>query len=569
MLKSLHIHNFALIADTRIELEPGFNVFSGETGAGKSILIDALGIALGSRASTEYIRDGEDHYWVQAVFDISGLQSILPILLEYGIEVDEDFLFLRRKVLKSGKSVTMVNGVQVPLSLLQKLSEQLIDIHGQHENQRLLKAGEPLNLIDLYGSEDIDDLLSDYKVKYNDYISISQELERLNSQNVDREKISERLEWEINEIESAKLFSGEEEALQETAKKLTNSTKIMSAAAAAYDLLNGNENGIQGVLDSLSEARDKISSALAYDKELEVFYSAFDNAWLTLEDARQSLSNYIEKDDFDPAYLTEVQERLDLWYRLKKKYGNSFEKIQGYLSDAKEHLSELSLITDRIDNKKSQLKVLSETLKKIANELTSARTLIAAKFEKLVTQHIRDLAMPQGKFQVVLTKKAELGSSGSDDAQFYFTANLGQEARLLSKVASGGELSRIALAIKTVLLEKSGVPTMVFDEIDTGVGGVTAQKMAEKIAIIASVRQVLCITHLAQIATFADNHLYIEKIVENNKTSTSVKTLDAKERVTEIMRMAGGNNISEASRINAEQLLLMAEKIKNDLKRDL
>ena len=569
MLKSLHIHNFALIADTRIELEPGFNVFSGETGAGKSILIDALGIALGSRASTEYIRDGEDHYWVQAVFDISGLQSILPILLEYGIEVDEDFLFLRRKVLKSGKSVTMVNGVQVPLSLLQKLSEQLIDIHGQHENQRLLKAGEPLNLIDLYGSEDIDDLLSDYKVKYNDYISISQELERLNSQNVDREKISERLEWEINEIESAKLFSGEEEALQESAKKLTNSTKIMSAAAAAYDLLNGNENGIQGVLDSLSEARDKISSALAYDKELEVFYSAFDNAWLTLEDARQSLSNYIEKDDFDPAYLTEVQERLDLWYRLKKKYGNSFEKIQGYLSDAKEHLSELSLITDRIDNKKSQLKVLSETLKKIANELTSARTLIAAKFEKLVTQHIRDLAMPQGKFQVVLTKKAELGSSGSDDAQFYFTANLGQEARLLSKVASGGELSRIALAIKTVLLEKSGVPTMVFDEIDTGVGGVTAQKMAEKIAIIASVRQVLCITHLAQIATFADNHLYIEKIVENNKTSTSVKTLDAKERVTEIMRMAGGNNISEASRINAEQLLLMAEKIKNDLKRDL
>ncbi len=569
MLKSLHIHNFALIADTRIELEPGFNVFSGETGAGKSILIDALGIALGSRASTEYIRDGEDHYWVQAVFDISGLQSILPILLEYGIEVDEDFLFLRRKVLKSGKSVTMVNGVQVPLSLLQKLSEQLIDIHGQHENQRLLKAGEPLNLIDLYGSEDIDDLLSDYKVKYNDYISISQELERLNSQNVDREKISERLEWEINEIESAKLFSGEEEALQETAKKLTNSTKIMSAAAAAYDLLNGNENGIQGVLDSLSEARDKISSALAYDKELEVFYSAFDNAWLTLEDARQSLSNYIEKDDFDPAYLTEVQERLDLWYRLKKKYGNSFEKIQGYLSDAKEHLSELSLITDRIDNKKSQLKVLSETLKKIANELTSARTLIAAKFEELVTQHIRDLAMPQGKFQLVLTKKAELGSSGSDDAQFYFTANLGQEARLLSKVASGGELSRIALAIKTVLLEKSGVPTMVFDEIDTGVGGVTAQKMAEKIAIIASVRQVLCITHLAQIATFADNHLYIEKIVENNKTSTSVKILDAKERVTEIMRMAGGNNISEASRINAEQLLLMAEKIKNDLKRDL
>jgi len=565
MLKSLHVHNFALIADTRIELEPGFNVFSGETGAGKSILIDALGIVLGSRASAEYIRDGEDHYWVQAVFDISGLQAILPILFEYGIEVDEDFLFIRRKVLKSGKSVTMVNGVQVPLGLLQKLSEQLIDIHGQHENQRLLKVGEPLNLVDLYGSEVIDDLLRNYKDKYNDYLSIRQELEILNSQNADREKISERLEWEINEIESAKLFSGEEEALQETAKKLTNSTKIMSASTAAYDLLNGNENGIQGVMDSLSEARDKISSVLVYDKELEVFYNAFDNAWLTLEDARQSLSNYIEKDDFDPAYLTYVQERLDLWYRLKKKYGNTFAKIEDYLSVSKEQLNELSLITDRIDNKKSQLRVISETLKKEAKELTFARALIADKFEKLVTQHIRDLAMPQGKFQIILAKKPEIGPNGVDDAQFYFTANLGQEARLLSKVASGGELSRIALAIKTVLLEKSGVPTMVFDEIDTGVGGVTAQKMAEKIAIIANVRQVLCITHLAQIATFADNHLYIEKVVENNKTSTLVKTLEREERITEIMRMAGGNNISEASRTNAKQLLLMAEKIKDGI----
>ena len=565
MLKSLHVHNFALISDTRIELEPGFNVFTGETGAGKSILIDALGIVLGSRASAEYIRDGEDHYWVQAVFDISALQTILPILFEYGIEVDEDFLFLRRKVLKSGKSVTMVNGVQVPLSLLQKLSEQLIDIHGQHENQRILKAGEPLNLIDLYGSDDIDNLLRDYKYKYSDYLSIIQELETLNSQNADREKISERLEWEIHEIEAAKLLSSEEETLQETAKKLTNSTRIMSAAAAAYDLLNGNEKGISGVLDGLSEARDKISSALIYDKELEAFYSAFDNAWLTLEDARQSLSNYIEKDDFDPACLAEVQERLDLWYRLKKKYGNTFAKIEDYLSVSKEQLNELSLITDRIDNKKSQLRVISETLKKEAKELTFARALIADKFEKLVTQHIRDLAMPQGKFQIILAKKPEIGPNGVDDAQFYFTANLGQEARLLSKVASGGELSRIALAIKTVLLEKSGVPTMVFDEIDTGVGGVTAQKMAEKIAIIANVRQVLCITHLAQIATFADNHLYIEKVVENNKTSTLVKTLEREERITEIMRMAGGNNISEASRTNAKQLLLMAEKIKDGI----
>lgn len=318
-------------------------------------------------------------------------------------------------------------------------------------------------------------------------------------------------------------------------------------------------------MDSLSEARDKISSVLVYDKELEVFYNAFDNAWLTLEDARQSLSNYIEKDDFDPAYLTYVQERLDLWYRLKKKYGNTFAKIEDYLSVSKEQLNELSLITDRIDNKKSQMRVISETLKKEAKELTFARALIADKFEKLVTQHIRDLAMPQGKFQIILAKKPEIGPNGVDDAQFYFTANLGQEARLLSKVASGGELSRIALAIKTVLLEKSGVPTMVFDEIDTGVGGVTAQKMAEKIAIIANVRQVLCITHLAQIATFADNHLYIEKVVENNKTSTLVKTLEREERITEIMRMAGGNNISEASRTNAEQLLLMAEKIKDGI----
>ena len=567
MLKSLHVHNFALIADAMIELEPGFNVFSGETGAGKSILIDALGIVLGNRASTEYIRDGEDHFWVQAVFDISDLCELGKILEEYGIEVEEDYLFLRRKVAKSGKSLTTVNGIQVPLALLQQLSEQLLDIHGQHENQRLLKSGEPLNLIDLYGSMEIDVLLRDYRAKYAEYVDLKQELEDLDVKNANRGQIAENLEWEINEIESAALSPGEEDALQETAKKLTNSTKIIGAASSSYELLNGNENGMPGILDNLSEVRNKLAGIISFDKEIENFYNIFESAWLTLEDARQSLGLYIENNDFDPAYLTKVQERLDLLFKLKKKYGPGLEDVLGYLLKAKAQLSELESLTEKIEQKQKLLHSLSDSLKIKAGELTCARKKIAGLFSELVSQHIKDLAMPQGEFRVQLSVRPEFGPAGCDEAQFYFTANLGQEFRLLTKVASGGELSRVALAIKTVLLEKSGVPTMVFDEIDSGVGGVTAQKMAEKIAIIASMRQVLCVTHLAQIASFADNHLYIEKIVKDDKTITCFKALDKQSRVDEIMRMAGGSNITEASRLNAEQLLAMADKIKNDLRK--
>ncbi|MEG2764998.1 MAG: DNA repair protein RecN [Acidaminococcaceae bacterium] len=566
MLMSLHVHNFALIEDAVIEFTPGFNVFTGETGAGKSILIDAFGIALGNRASAEYIRTGADAFWVQAVFDLTDNEGIKALLDEQGIDCQEDTLFLRRRIGANGKNQATINGVQVPLNLLHSVSEVLVDIHGQHENQQLLKIGAPLVLIDLFGGEELAQVLQTYQKTYQEYLQVTQVLAALKNQNEHREALLERLEWEVQEIEEAQLKIGEEEQLQTEAKQLTNSSKIMEAAADAYHFLNGDEEGFNGALLNLDAARNKIASVQQYDVKLQELFTMLDSTWLTLEETRRTLGEYLSNDNLNPERLDEVQERLDLLYKLKKKYGGNVETILEYLQQTTRERDELALLDENINKKEKECHLLRAVLTKQATVLNQVRTVKASEFTALVTTHIKDLAMEQGRFLAEFTTKKDFGSSGCDEVVFLFTANLGQEPKSLLKVASGGELSRVALAIKTVLLEKSGVPTMVFDEIDTGVGGITAQKMAEKIAIIAKRRQVLCITHLAQIACFADNHLYIEKTVNAGQTITAVKCLDAKARTDEIMRMTGGSNATSVARENAEQLLAMAEATKIALK---
>lgn len=565
MLKSLHIRNFALIAEAKIEFTPGFNLFSGETGAGKSILIDALGIVLGNRASAEYIREGEDSFWVQAVFEITDSAETNRLLSDFGIAVDEDFLFMSRKFLKTGKSMNAINGVQVPLNLIQQLAEQLIDIHGQHENQRLLKTGEPLNLVDTYGFCEVSPAKAEYRELFTEYVEARKELALLQAKNADSERLKDSLQWEIQEIKEAHVIVGEEEQLQGKIRKLANNSRILAGTTAAYDLLNGGEDGMPGVLTELSNARAKIVGVKAYDEELEAYCSIFESALISLEEARRELGSYIEKDSFDPNALTALQERQDLLYRLKKKYGPGLADVLFYLEKAETQLEELEHLEEDISKATKKLDVLLGRLEEKADILTKIRCKFAEKLSDYVTCHVRDLAMPESVFSIKLMSKDEYAFEGRDEAQIYFKANPGQELRPLAKVASGGELSRIALAVKTVLLEKSAVPTMVFDEVDTGVGGVTAERMAEKIAIISQMKQVLCVTHLAQIASFADNHLYIEKVVQKNRTATLIKKLDEDGRIEEIMRMAGGSSMTEASRLNAVQLIASADDIKAKL----
>ena len=557
MLQSLHVHNFALLEDAKVEFAPGFNVFTGETGAGKSILVDAFGVVLGARASADYVRTGADSFWVQAVFDISGQKELQSFLEEQGIEVEDD-LFLKRQVTSAGKSKATVNGVQVPLNVLKTISTMLVDIHGQHENQALLNAEAPRFLVDGFGSVKVATCFKDYSALYNEFVALSNKLKALKADSEQQDLLLDRYDWEVKEIEAAKLVVGEEDALEEEGKVLQNSEKIINAVNGAYGLLDEEK----AVLSLLAKAKSSLQTAVRYDSKLSVVLDNMDSAWLTLDDCRQELGEYLSRSDFNGERATVVQQRLDTIYRLHKKYGGSTEAVLAYLETTKIKYNELLDLAETIAKVEKELAQLTKKLTVAANVLTEARREAAQRLTELVTNHIHDLAMPNGVFEIAFEELEKFTANGRDGLKFMFSANMGEPVNELEKVASGGELSRIALAIKTVMMNSGDVPTMVFDEIDTGVGGVTAQKMAEKIAVISKIGQVLCITHLPQIAAFADRHIFIEKQSSEGRTATVLEVLDEERRIRELMRMTAGTSESHAAYENASELLRAAEAVK-------
>lgn len=557
MLQALHVHNFALIEDAEVEFVRGFNIFTGETGAGKSILIDAFGIVLGGRASAGLVRTGTDAFWVQAVFDPEDDPRIAELLQEQGIEPD-DSLFLKRRVTAAGKSQSSINGVQVPLAVLKSFSELLVDIHGQHENQALLQPQAPRLLVDAYGGEPSRRGMETYQKAYEQYRQARSFLSGLEGRAGRREQLMDRLEWEIREISEAQIRPGEEEALRAEAKLLQNSGKIMQSLSNAYAMLD--EDG--GALDKLAAIREKIGTALRYDPRLQAIYEETDSAWIAADDAKGRLQEYLDERPYDTARMEEVQTRLDLLYRLQKKYGAGEETVLAYLATARTQYEELQDLEARIEEAKKKVASCTAVLTKAAEELTRVRKLAAEELTAGVAEHIRDLAMADGQFKIAFTEKEDFAEDGKDWLQFLFSANLGEPLKPLAQVASGGELSRLALAVRTVLLGMTGIDTMVFDEIDTGVGGVTAQKMAEKMCLIARRGQVLCITHLPQIAVFADRHIRIEKQTAGGRTSTCLTVLGPSGRIEEIVRMTAGDRVTEAARRNAEDALAAAEAFK-------
>ena len=557
MLQSLHVHNFALLEDAKVEFAPGFNVFTGETGAGKSILVDAFGVVLGARASADYVRTGADSFWVQAVFDISGQKELQAFLVEQGIEVDDD-LFLKRQVTSAGKSKATVNGVQVPLNVLKTISTMLVDIHGQHENQALLNTEAPRLLVDGFGGDKVATCLKDYSALYNEYVALNSKLKTLKADSEQQDLLLDRYDWEVKEIEAAKLIVGEEDSLEEEGKVLQNSEKIINAVNSAYGLLDDEK----AVLSLLAKAKSNLQTAVRYDSKLSVVLDNMDSAWLTLDDCRQELGEYLSRTDFNGERATVVQQRLDTIYRLHKKYGGSTEAVLAYLETTKIKYNELLDLAETIAKVETELAQLTKKLTAAANVLTVARKEAAQRLTELITIHIHDLAMPNGVFEITFEELEKFTANGRDGLKFMFSANMGEPVNELEKVASGGELSRIALAIKTVMMNSGDVPTMVFDEIDTGVGGVTAQKMAEKIAVISKIGQVLCITHLPQIAAFADRHIFIEKQSSEGRTATVLEVLDEERRIRELMRMTAGTSESHAAYENASELLRAAEAVK-------
>lgn len=557
MLQSLHVHNFALLEDARVEFIPGFNVFTGETGAGKSILIDALGLVLGGRGSAEFVRHGTEGLWVQAVFESSGLPEVQSFLTAQGIEQEED-LFLKRQITVAGKGRAFVNGQQVPLSVLKQLGSLLVDIHGQHENQALLQPDTPRKLVDSFGGSTTATALAGYQELYQEYVQAGRRLAELTQNNAQQDLLLDRYSWEIKEIQDAKLQVGEETALEAEAKLLQHSERILSCVGTANGLLDADK----GVLNQLAQAKDSLQGALRYDERLQNLYDSLDSSWITLEDCRQELSDYLANSDFNGDRATEVQERLDVIYRLQKKYGGTTEAVLAYLAKAEQKYYDLQHVAEAIEQATKVFAEVKARLLKQAAVLTKARQAAAGKLGEAITLHIHDLAMPNGRFSVSVESLGRFTPTGVDKLQFMFSANLGEPLALLEKVASGGELSRITLALKTVMLHLNSISTMVFDEIDTGVGGLTAQKMAEKMARIASVSQVLCITHLPQIAAYADRQIYIEKQSMDGRTRTELKVLSDEERVRELVRMGGGDAESSVARANAQELLQKKQTLK-------
>ena len=556
MLQSLHVHNFALIEDARVDFDRGFTVFTGETGAGKSILIDAFGIALGGRAAAGMVRTGADAFWVQAVFDVRD-ERINALLQEQGIEAD-DFLFLKRRVTAAGKSQSSVNGIPVPLAVLKRFAELLVDIHGQHENQLLLQPKAPRFFTDAFGGEAAEKVLQEYQAQYRKYEEAKLKLQKLEEQGSQRERLLDRLAWEIQEIGEANLRVGEEETLKEEARLLQNSGKIMNALQKAYGLLQEDN----GALSRLAEIREQIANASRYDQRLQAVYEGIDSAWIAADDASAQLQDYVDSQNFDPERMTEVQDRLDQLYRLQRKYGHGEEAVLSYLEQAKEQQEQLQDLDNRIAGAEKELANITAELTAKAKSLTALRKQNAEKLCGEVETHIHDLAMPDGKLQIAFTEKPDFTPEGKDQMEMLFSANAGEPLQPLGRVASGGELSRLALALKTVLIGISGVNTMVFDEIDTGVGGVTAQKMAEKLALIARRGQVICITHLAQIAAFGDRHIRIRKQTAEGRTRTGLAALNPKERIEELVRMTAGEHVTKAAQENAAALIKAANEFK-------
>ena len=562
MLQSLHVHNFALLEDAQAEFKPGFNVFTGETGAGKSILIDAFSLVLGGRASVDYVRSGTEGLWVQAVFDITNQEDIKNILREQGLEAEDD-LFLKRQISAAGKSRALVNGVQVPLAVLKQIGTALVDIHGQHENQALLKPEAARLVTDAFGGATLQAALTAYQKDYALYVKANKTLAQLQQDNEEQDLLMDRYAWEINEITKANLVVGEEEGLEAEARLLQNSERIIRSVNAAYEQLDDED----AVLARLARVRDELVYAARYDERLQSLAEVVDSAWINLDDCRSELADYLSRSDFNEERATEVQQRLDTIYRLHKKYGGSTEAVLAYLESTQAKLAQLQNIAAALEKAQHELTQATKRLQVTAAALTKERERSAAALSQSITTHIHDLAMPNGRLEIAITPLERFTTTGRDAVRFLFSGNLGEPLNDLEKVASGGELSRIALAMKTVLMHTTQVGTMVFDEIDTGVGGVTAQKMAEKIAAIATVGQVLCITHLPQIAAFADNHIYIEKKSAEGRTATVLTVLDYNQRLQELVRMTAGVSTSRAALESATELLVAADEVKKSLRK--
>ena len=558
MLLSLKIENIAIIESADIEFDSGLNVLTGETGAGKSIIIDSINAVLGERTSRELIRTGASSARVTALFsDVSGF--VRRRLAEFDIFPDEDGnILLQRTLSADGKNSCRINGVPATVSVLRQVGHELINIHGQHDNQALLSPEKHFTFIDSIAGNSA--LLSEYREKFALLCSYIKERESLNTDEAEKLRQLDLLDFQIDELEQADIKPGEREELVGRKDLLQNCEKIISSLRAAYDILSGGEDGF-GAVSAVGDAAGLAEDAAEYYKQVAPVAQAMRSAGYELEECADEVRRALDDFDYDPSELNSIEERLDELFRLSVKYGATEEDMLGFLSDARERREKIILSDERLKQLDSLVDSAKAQVRALAQRLTESREKAARLFEKNVMEQLEFLDMPNVRFSVERTKTA-FTVNGADSIEFLISANAGETPKPLAKIASGGELSRVMLAIKSVLADKDELDTMIFDEIDVGVSGRAAQKVAMKLREVSKGRQVICVTHLSQIAAMADCHMRISKSVRDGKTYTEVERLDIEGRKRELARITGGLNVTELQLRNAEEMLRSAGVLK-------
>ena len=556
MLQELSIQNFAIIPKLNISFQPGMTVLTGETGAGKSIIIDAVGLLTGGRGSQDFIREGADKAVLQGLIDVEPGQPITQLLDELGIPLEDNQLLIHRELHKSGRNVIRVNGSLVNATTLKEIGQHLVDIHGQNEHQELMQVERHLSLLDEYGKKTIGPVLEKYRAAYDTYRSLESAFHK---RQADEQAWAQRLDmlsFQSKELADASLVEGEEEMLEAEYQELTNFQDVLAALSKAHEALDGDwdNNGLETISTAMSAMEDIEELSPKYATLTE----AVRGAYYELQEAASEILSVRDGLEFDEERLREVDDRLNLIRSLERKYGATITDVLAHQAKVDAELAEMGGGEQSAAELAEQVEVAEQKARTLAEKLHELRLKAAKQLATKIHEQLSDLYMEKAVFSAHITELEELNATGLDAVEFYIQTNPGEGAKPLVKIASGGELSRMMLAMKTIFSREQGITSIIFDEVDTGVSGRVAQAIAEKIAVIGRYSQVLTITHLPQVAAVADNHYFIEKQVVGDRTETSIHTLSEDERVNEVARMLYGDELTDAAKENARDLIQRA-----------
>ncbi|MDE6941214.1 MAG: DNA repair protein RecN [Lachnospiraceae bacterium] len=563
MLISLHVKNLALISETEVNFGGGLNLLSGETGAGKSIIIGSINLALGARADKDMIRTGADYALVELVFQVTDT-TMLQEIKALEIPVEEDGVIIIQRKIQPSRNLFRICGETVTAKQIKALSELLIDIHGQHEHQSLLYKKNHMEILDSFAGEELAAVKEELREKYQLYTQLKRELAAFCADDGAKAKELSLAEFEYQEIEEAGLTAGEDEEIERDYRRMANSRQIVEAADKAYQLTG---NGEQSAADAVGYAVRELRSVEGYDDRAQELADELENIDALLSDFNREIAEYMADMEFDGERFSQMEERLNLLNHLKLKYGSSIQAVLQYQAELGERIDKLRNADVYKEQLETKIAEIQTRLKSLCQKASRIRSKEAAKLEKDMIAALTDLNFLDVKFEIQVRKKEEVASNGYDDVEFMISTNPGEPLKSLGNVASGGELSRIMLAIKTVLASRDRIPTMIFDEIDTGISGKTAWKVSEKLGHLSRSHQIICITHLPQIAAMADDHYKIAKQAVDNKTVTDIVQLNEAETVDELARMLGSDKITETVRENARELIVTAQGKKAPLKR--